>query len=90
MRLKVQIKYLIFAALFFSNVSLAGTTMKFVKYQLWYEGISEQSKQVIKNRENEKLNKKEMAKAGSEASFVEELSRPMHLVLKKHHIQLNQ
>lgn len=58
-----------------------------VKFQLWYEGIKSQPK-IEGNNKN--ISKTEPSKSVSKVDFVEELSRPMHLVLKKHQIILNQ
>lgn len=58
-----------------------------VKAQLWYEGIERQPKISLSD---ENMTNDKPTKTVSSSDFVEELSRPMHLVLKKHRIILNQ
>lgn len=80
-------KYSLAIILLFPIFVQANSPGQMVKAQLWYEGIERQPQIVVST---EKITKDKPTKTVSSNDFVEELSRPMHLVLKKHRIILNQ
>jgi hypothetical protein len=80
-------KFILIAAFILPVVSSAASAGQMVKARLWYEGIERQPKNEVSNV---KIDNAQPTKTVSSTEFVEELSRPMHLVLKKHQIILKQ